>query len=152
MEKGTKMKDKTYRQILIATDGSITAKKAADLGVKFACQSGAKVYAMYVIDVTSYDSILMDESWTIDTCEELEKKGHDATFYVEKKATAAGLEAESIVLKGNPAEKILDFADEHDVDMIVVGSLGKSGIKRFAIGSVSEKVVRNAKVSVLVVR
>lgn len=75
MEKGTKMKDKTYRQILIATDGSITAKKAADLGVKFACQSGAKVYAMYVIDVTSYDSILMDESWTIDTCEELEKKG-----------------------------------------------------------------------------
>jgi nucleotide-binding universal stress UspA family protein len=53
---------------------------------------------------------------------------------------------ESIILKGNPAEKMLDFAKEHDVDMIIFGSLGKSGIELFAIGSVSEKVVRHAKV------
>ena len=68
-----------------------------------------------------------------------------------EKAKFAGLEAESVILKGNPAEKILDFADEHDIDLIVVGSLGKSGIERFALGSVSEKVVRHAKVPVLVV-
>jgi nucleotide-binding universal stress UspA family protein len=152
MEKGTKNKENLYKKILIATDGSITAEKAANVGVKFACQSGAKVYAVYVIDVTSYDSILMDESWTTDTCGELKKKGNDATSYVENEAKTAGLEAESIILKGNPAEKILDFADEHEIDMIVVGSLGNSGVERFAIGSISEKIVRNAKVSVLVVR
>ena len=86
VEKNAKIKDNPYKQILIATDGSITAEKAANVGVKFACQSGAKVYAVYVIDVTSYDSILMDESWTTDTCEELKKKGNDATSYVENKA------------------------------------------------------------------
>jgi nucleotide-binding universal stress UspA family protein len=69
-----------------------------------------------------------------------------------EKAKFAGLDAEPIILKGNAAEKILDFANKHDVDMIVVGSLGKSGIERFALGSVSEKVVRHAKVPVLVVR
>jgi nucleotide-binding universal stress UspA family protein len=94
----------------------------------------------------------MDESWTIDECEECEKRGHKATSSVEKKAKAAGLEAESIILKGSPAEKILDFADEQDVDMIVVGSHGRGEFERFAIGSVSEKVVRHAKVPVLIVR
>ena len=83
---------------------------------------------------------------------ECEKTGHRATSSVVEKAKFAGLEAESVILKGSPAEKILDFADEHDIDLIVVGSLGKSGIERFALGSVSEKVVRHAKVPVLVVR
>ena len=152
MEGSTKIKDKTCRQILIATDGSKAAEDAAYLGIKFARQYGAKVYAVYVINVTAYDSIIMDESWTIEKCEECEKKGHKATSSVEEKAKFAGLEAESIILKGNPAEKILDFANEHDIDMIVVGSLGKSGIERFAMGSVSEKVVRHAKVPVLIVR
>ena len=56
------------------------------------------------------------------------------------KQITAGLEAESIILKGNPAEKILDFADEHEIDMIVVGSLGKSGVERFAIGAYPKKL------------
>jgi nucleotide-binding universal stress UspA family protein len=42
-----------------------------------------------------------------------------------KKAKVAGLKAEPVILKGDPAEKILDFTDEHDIDMIVIGSLGK---------------------------
>jgi nucleotide-binding universal stress UspA family protein len=46
----------------------------------------------------------------------------------------------------------LDFANEHDFEMIVVGLLGKSGIERFALGNVSEKVVRHAKFPVLIVR
>ena len=72
--------------------------------------------------------------------------------YVEKIAKAAGMEIESIVLKGDPAEKIVNFAEGQNVDMIVVGSLGKGGFERLVIGSVSEKVVRHAKVPVLIVR
>ena len=151
MESGTKIKDGPSR-ILIATDGSKTAENAAALGIKFARQYGAKVYVVYVINITSYEAILIDESWATEECVACEKTGHRATSSVEEKAKFTGLEAESIILKGDPAEKILDFADEHDVDMIVVGSLGKSGIERFALGSVSEKVVRHAKVPVLVVR
>jgi nucleotide-binding universal stress UspA family protein len=152
MERSTKIKDKPCKQILIATDGSKASENAAYLGIKFASQYGAKVYAVYVINVTDYDAILLDESWAIEECEECEKRGHKITSSVEEKAKFVGLEAESIILKGSPAEKILDFADERGVDMIVVGSLGKGGIERFALGSVSEKVVRHAKVPVLVVR
>lgn len=150
--KGETAEDRPRRQILIATDGSKTAENAAYLGIKFARQYGAKVYAAYVINVTASEAILIDEAWATEQCVECEKTGHRATSSVEEKAKFAGLEAESVILKGEPAEKILDFADEHAIDMIVVGSLGKSGIERFALGSVSEKVVRHAKVPVLVVR
>ena len=78
--------------------------------------------------------------------------GHQATSYIEKNANAAGMETESIVLKGDPAEKIVNFPEEHNVDMIIVRLVGKGEFERLVIGSVSEKVVRHAKVRVLVIR
>ena len=151
MESGTKRKD-VPSSILIATDGSKTAEHAAALGIKFAQQYGAKVFAVYVINITASEAILIDEAWATEECVACEKTGHRAISSVEEKAKFAGLEVESTILKGDPADRILDFADEHNVDMIVVGSLGKSGIERFVLGSVSEKVVRYAKVPVLVVK
>lgn len=151
MSSGVKAKEGPT-SILIATDGSKTAEHAAALGIKFAQQYGAKVYAAYVINLTASEAILIDEAWATEECEACEKIGHRAISSVEEKAKFAGLETESIILKGDPAEKILDFADKHNIDMIVVGSLGKSGIERFALGSVSEKIVRHANVPVLVVR
>ena len=56
------------------------------------------------------------------------------------------------MLRGHPAEKIVTFAEDNNVDMIVVGSLGKGGYEKVVLGSVSEKVVRHARVPVLVVR
>lgn len=144
--------EKLYRKILIATDGSKASEKAANFGIEIAKLSGAKIYAVYVIDITYYDSMLMDETWKKEEYERFKKIGHIATSFVEETAKSAGMEAESILLKGNSVEKIVDFAEKQEVDMIVVGSLGKSGIERFVLGSVSGKVVRHAKVPVLVVR
>ena len=70
---------------------------------------------------------------------------------LKKRLKTLGVEVEALILEGHPAEEILDFAEKQDIDMIVVGSLGKTDIERFLIGSVSEKVARNAKVPVLVV-
>jgi nucleotide-binding universal stress UspA family protein len=145
-------RDKVLRKVLIATDGSETAKKAADFGVQIAGLSGAKVCVVYVIDTTPYYSIPLDEVWSKEVYEQLEKMGNEITSDVEKTAKAAGLETESLVLKGDPAERIVSFAEEQNIDMIVVGSLGKGEFERLVIGSVSEKVVRHAKVPVLVVR
>lgn len=149
---GPEHRDKVLRQILIATDGSETAEKAADFGVQIAGLSGAKVYAVYIIDTTPYYSIPLDQVWSKEVYEQLETMGNEITSNVEKAAKAAGLEAESIVLKGDPAKRIVDFAEEQNVDMIVVGSHGIGGFERLVIGSVSEKVVRHAKVPVLVFR
>ena len=149
---GPEHKDKVLRKVLIATDGSENAEKAADFGVQIAELSGAKVYAVYVIDTTPYYSIPLDEVWSKEVYEQLETMGSEITSDVENTAKAAGLEAESLVLKGDPAERIVNFAEEQNVDMIVVGSHGIGGFERLVIGSVSEKVVRHAKVPVLVVR
>jgi len=145
-------RDRVLKQILIATDGSESAEKAASFGIQIAGQSGAKIYALYVIDITPYYSIPLDQVWSKEVYEQIEKMGHEITADVEKTAKAAGLEAESIVLKGDPAEKIVNFAEERNVDMIVVGSHGIGGFERLVIGSVSEKVVRHAQTPVLVVR
>ncbi len=152
MEESYEINYRPARQILIATDGSNAAENAADFGIEIAGLSGAKVYAVYVIDIRFLDSVLMDEPFIRDMFEQFEKTGLEATAYIEKTAKDAGLEAESILLKGNPAKEILNFAEKQKIDMIVVGSIGKSGVERFTLGSTSEKVVRHAKIPVLVVR
>jgi len=144
--------EKPHRQILIATDGSKITEKAVDCGIEIAKLNGSKVYAAYVIDTTSCDPNLMDEDWAQKIYEQFEKTGYGAVSYAVEKAKAAGLEAESVMLRGNPAEQIVDFAEKQKVGMIVVGSLGKSGSEQFSIGSISAKVLRNASVPVLVVR
>ena len=138
--------------ILIATDGSKASERAAMLGIKFAQQYGAKVYGVYVVNITAYDKMYLNESCSSESLHAFDKEAARATSSVVDKAKFAGLDSEPVILKGSAADRILDFADEHDIDVIVVGSLGKNGVERFALGSVSEKVVRHAKVPVLVVR
>lgn len=152
MEGNIEMKSRPRRQILIATDGSETANEAADFGIEMVGCSGAKVFALYVIDVTPYRSVSLDKIWSKETLDEFEKAGHEATAYIEKIGKAAGVEVETRVLKGHPAEKIISFAEDNNIDMIIVGSLGKGGYERVVLGSVSEKIVRHSKVPVLVVR
>ena len=87
-------KFKPQRKIVIATDGSKAAEKAADFGIETLRFSGAKVYAVYVVDTTSYGSVPKDERLP-KKVEQFEKIGNEATSYVEEKAKAAGMEAES---------------------------------------------------------
>ena len=96
---GPEHKDQVFKKILIATDGSETAEKAVDFGVKIAGLSGAKIYAVYVINTIPYYSIPLDEIWSKEIYEQFEKMGHQATSYVEKVAKASGTEVESIVLQ-----------------------------------------------------
>lgn len=152
MEGNIEMKSRPRRQILIATDGSETANEAADFGIEMVGCSGAKIYAVYVIDTTPYRSVSLDKIWSKETLEEFERVGYEATSYVEKIGKAAGAEVESRVLRGHPAEKIISFAEDNNIDMIIVGSLGKGRYERAVIGSVSEKIIKHAKVPVLVVR
>lgn len=123
------IESKPRRQILIATDGSETANEAADFGIEMIGCSGAKIYAVYVIDTTPYRSVPLDQIWSKETLEDFEKEGQEATAYIEKIGKAAGAEVETRVLKGNPAEKTLTFAEDNNLDMIIVGSLGKKWIR-----------------------
>lgn len=145
------MESDLYKKILIATDGSENGAQAVSAGMEIARLSKGKAYALYVIDNTCYPAGKSDPKLKTAMEEHFKTLGLEMTASVEEAAKAAGVDVEFVIREGHPAEKILSFAEKQAVEMIVVGSLGKTDAERFLLGSVSEKVVRNAKVPVLVV-
>lgn len=145
------------KKILVAIDGSPMSDKAAEEAVRFAAgnqsQFKSKVYAMLVLPSaprTTFTDFLPPKPLTeTEKWEEL----RDKIFYVvEKNAEEADVPLESRVAYGDPVEELLDFANREEIDVIVIGSTGKGFLKRKLLGSVSDKVVRNAKCSVYIVR
>lgn len=140
------MKRKPYRKILLATDGSENAKSAACSAIEIAKRTGSEVYALYVASI-SCCSHIMPESYDW----EIGKEGSEAVYEIEEMGKEVAVPVKSVLLQGNLAQEILDFAEKNDIDMIVMGTQGTAGIDRFLLGGVTEKVVRHAKTEVLVV-
>jgi nucleotide-binding universal stress UspA family protein len=141
------MKRRPYRKILLATDGSENAKSAACSGLEIARNTGAKVYAVYVAGISCCSS-LMPESYDW----EIGKEGSEAVAEIEEMGREVGVSVNTVLLQGYPAQEILNFAEKNEIDLIVMGTHGNTGIDRFLLGGVTEKVVRHANVEVLVVR
>lgn len=139
-----------FRSIVIATDGSENTQKAVSYGIKIAKLSGATVHALHVMDTSS-----ISQSWTAGKgtiYDILKNEGQKATSEVKEYGEASGVEVKEVILDGHPSKEIIDFAEANDINLIVMGTLGKTGFDRFLMGSVAENVVRNSKVPVLVVR
>lgn len=145
------MASKFYEKILIATDGSEYTKNAVDYGIDIAKNTGAKLFAIYVVDTAAFASIPMDAAWE-SMYELLKQEGDLAIKFVAERAEAEGLEVEGNLIEGHPADEIIRYSEKNSISVIVMGTLGKSGLDRFLLGSVAEKVVRNSKIPVLVVR
>jgi nucleotide-binding universal stress UspA family protein len=138
-----------FKKILIATDGSKRTQNAVDMGLKMAREQYSKVYAVYVVDTVTFTSIPMDVTWE-NMYQLLKDEGEEAVKVI--KDNAAGTDVETHVLEGNPAVEITKFANDNGVDLIVMGTLGKSGIDRILLGSTAEKVIRIANCPVLVIK
>jgi nucleotide-binding universal stress UspA family protein len=93
----------------------------------------------------------MDAAWE-SMYELLRQEGEVALKYVAEKAGDEGVEIEGNIIEGHPADEIIKYSEKNSISLIVLGTLGKSGLDRFLLGSVAEKVVRNSKIPVLVVR
>lgn len=144
------MKKEFYRNIVIATDGSENTRSAISYGIQIAKLSGATVHALYVVDTASTISDWTAGKETIYNI--MRNDGEKAVSRVKKIGEAAGVEVKEVVLDGYPSNEIIDFAENNNIDLIVMGTLGKTGLEKFLIGSVAEKVVRDSKVPVMVVR
>ncbi|MGA9099219.1 MAG: universal stress protein [Methanotrichaceae archaeon] len=146
-----------FENILIATDGSKHSEHAAQMGIELAKLSKGKVTAVYVADVGKYFVPISDagfnlSSGVIDSIRSsMIKSGETAVKNIEDIAKKAGVPFEAKVIEGRPAEDIIKLAEDSKMDVIVIGSIGKTGLEKFLLGSVAEKVVRGSKVPVLVV-
>ncbi|ADI73228.1 UspA domain protein [Methanohalobium evestigatum Z-7303] len=140
-----------YNNILIATDGSENSKNAIQSGINLASKTGAKVYAVYVIHPVSVTTGRKGPDWVEAAREMMRDEGEKATNYIKKMGDEENLEVESVILEGDPGDEIVKFADKNDVDLIVMGTRGLSGIQRFMVGSVADKVVKHSNTEVLIV-
>lgn len=134
-----------YERILHPTDGSTGSAHVTLQAIDLAEQYGATVHGINVVD-SDVSALLGSDSDT------LEQQGENAVKSVENMADAHGVEIETKVLGGDPAEAILDYAEEIDADIIVSGTHGRSGVKRQLLGSVAERLVRHASMPVMTVQ
>jgi len=137
-----------YDRILLPTDGSTGTAHVALQAIDLANQYGATIHALHVID-TDMRSVLTEVGSGFDT---LEQRGENAVGTVERLGQSHGIEVETEIRNGDPAETILAVADELDADLIVCGTHGRSGVRRQLLGSVAERVVRHASQPVLTVQ
>jgi nucleotide-binding universal stress UspA family protein len=144
-------------KILIATDGSRHSEEAAKKGLQIAGLYGSAITALYVIDIGKEYASLGDLTTKMadDIIQSMRSglaaKGREALDRVEQMAKESGRTIEKRVVEGYPADDIIRVADEEKAKLIVLGRIGATGIERFLLGSVADKVVRNSKVPVLVV-
>jgi len=138
-----------FKKILIPTDGSENTKAAVRKGLEMAKATGGEVTALYVVDQTSFINFPMD-STIVSVYTLLEKEGEEAREFVKKEAETLGVKVTTRIEEGSPSRKIVDLSAEHD--LVVMGTLGRTGFSKLLLGSVAERVVRFAKCPVLVVR
>ncbi|WP_225336302.1 universal stress protein [Halomicrobium urmianum] len=134
-----------YERILIPTDGSTGTAHVALQAIDLAEQYGATIHALHVVDETV-------EGLATDAGDQLRQRGQQAVDQVERMAEAHGVATVTVVEEGDPAETIVAYAEAEDVDLIVAGTHGRSGVRRRLIGSVAERLVRRAPCPVMTVR
>lgn len=133
-----------YENILLPTDSSEGAEIAIDWGLTLADVYEATVHTVYSADTRR----IVGARDMAEIHDALERVGRDALEHVRQQAQTANISVAGHIGSGPAARVILDYSDNHDIDMIVMGTHGRSGVNRYLIGSVTETVVRNADVPV----
>jgi nucleotide-binding universal stress UspA family protein len=143
-----------FSSIVVGTDGSDTASEAVRQAIALARAVGARIELVSayepVTDARLRETIEVpqDLHWMLNPREDVEATLEQAAADVR----AAGVEVEVYARQGDPADAILDVAEERGSDLIVVGNKGMTGAKRFLLGSVPNKVSHHAPCSVLIIR
>jgi|GEM_PF-182075 len=141
--------DMAFSKILVPTDGSEYTKPAIRQAIELAKLSGGEVTALYVLDQTVLTNMPMDTA-VMNVYKTLEKEGQEAVDFVNQLADENGVKAEVMIKEGTPVKIILEESPNYDI--IVMGTLGRTGMSKLLMGSVAERVVRAASCPVMVVR
>lgn len=140
------------KSILVPIDGSVHSPAALEQAMYIAKLARAKLTVLYVIDlntaISALERVTLNSYLPDDIDSEGQKILDQARLAVEKEQ----LKADYQILIGNPAQKILKYAQENKIDLIVMGSRGLGAIKQILMGSVSQYLVANAPCPVLINR
>jgi nucleotide-binding universal stress UspA family protein len=144
-----------FARIVVGTDGSETAKRAVREATELAKQTGASLDVVSAFEPVS-SSRLREERLEAPSDIEHAVNPHEDVDAILREAASdveqAGVKVNTFARQGEPADAILDVAEEQDADLIIVGNKGMTGAKRFLLGSVPNKVSHHAPCSVLIIR
>jgi nucleotide-binding universal stress UspA family protein len=140
-----------YDDILVPVDGSEPATAATGQALGLAETYGATVHGLYVVD-TDTSWLTVSTSAVKDSLREIgEDAGRQALASFERLAEEYDVTVDTEIDEGSVDDVILGYVDDHDVDLIVMGTHGRDGVARRVVGSVAERVVRGARVPVMTV-
>jgi nucleotide-binding universal stress UspA family protein len=144
-----------FKSIVVGTDGSDTANQAVRQAVELAGSVGAKLELVSAYEPVPAQRLAEerrqapeDLQWAINPREDVDATLEAAATVAREAGVPVGVYAR----QGDPADAILDVAEEQDADLIVVGNKGMTGAKRFLLGSVPNKVSHHAPCSVMIIR
>jgi nucleotide-binding universal stress UspA family protein len=139
-----------YDRILVPTDGSEGTSKTLDHALGLARRYDAAVHTMAVVDERRFEQLEGDSKF--ETKLTLEDNCERAVGRVADRADDAGIEVTTAIRRGVPSQRIVEYAAENAIDVITMGTHGRSDHERIAtVGSVTQRVVENAEVPVFVV-
>lgn len=135
-----------FDSLLVPTDGSDAAESALDHGIELALTTGATLHIISVVDVGAVAGSYNVEG----VADKLREGSNEALGTAVERAEDAGVSSiESTVLTGAPGRSICEYANQHGIDTIAMGTRGLTGVERLVLGSVTERVVRRSPVPVI---
>jgi len=141
-----------YHDILVPTDGSDSSTAAVDEAVAIADGEAATVHFLHVIDEGTEMSAGASGMIAPQVTETLEAEAESALDDAERRAENAGVTHDRTIREGDPHEVIAAYCDDADVNLVVMGASGRSGLKEHLLGSTTDRVVRTVETSVLIAR
>ena len=144
-----------FGSIVVGTDGSETAGEAVRQATDLAKSVGARIHLVSAFEPVGNQRLREertqvpdDMQWMVNEREDVEATLRGAGAKIEE----SGVDVETFARQGDPADAILDVAEERDAGLIVVGNKGMTGAKRFLLGSVPNKISHHAPCSVMIIR
>ena len=142
-----------FKKILLPTDGSEHSNRAAEHAIWIAGRSDAEIIALNVVETSKLPEIRSGDLKT-QLHDMMESEGKSALERIHNtlQNDENKFKTTFLIKKGSPSDIILKTIDDEDIDMVIMGASRKHGLDRFFLGSVAEKVLRNAKCTVTVVK
>lgn len=142
-----------YKKMLVPLDGSEFSECGLEHAkiVALACSCPEVVFLRVIEPDSQITDIggISSESWYRDAQAKREEEAKEYITKIADKMKKEGLKAKGVVVKGRAADELLEYAKNNNVDIIIMSTHGRSGVSRWAVGSVADKIVRHSSIPVL---
>lgn len=137
-----------YEKILVPTDGSENADRGIAHALDMAVEHDAEIHVLFVVDEGVYGGSPATSSYEL-ALEKIADEAEDVAEEVAEEATERGIDSTTSIRRGKPADEILRYVEDHEVDVVVMGKRGAGDPGKFRLGSVTERVLSGTDVPVV---